>query len=305
MTQPPSSPQPPSGASNPPSPPTDGSLATRGEQLPAERSDSNGREGWGAGPEDDRPMSFWEHLGELRSRLMKAVAAVVVGVGIAWAFIEPVQEILQQPLRLAWARAGLGDAPVLQVLRLQEPFLVDLRIALTTSIFFSGPVIFYQLWMFISPGLYRHEKRFAIPFVLASVTMFTLGSVFAYFVVIPYGFQWLLEYRPEMYSIQPKLEDYVRDTTRLLLAFGTVFEFPLLTAFLAKMGLVHHKMLTRHWRPAMLVIFVIAAILTPPDPMTQTMMAVPLVILYFASVGVAYLLNPTPAEPEPEPEPAQ
>lgn len=273
----------------------DQALAKKSAQT-LQKPDSNGKEGWGEGPEDDRPMSFWDHLTELRSRLTKAVLAILVGVAVAWAFIAPVQRFLQEPLRVAWGRAGLGTPPVLQVLRLQEPFMVDLRIALTTSIFFSGPIIFYQLWMFISPGLYRHEKRFAIPFVITSVLMFTLGTTFAYFVVIPYGFQWLLEYRPEMYSIQPKLEDYVRDTTRILLAFGTVFEFPLLTAFLAKMGVVHHRMLTAHWRIAMLVIFVLAAILTPPDPMTQTMMAVPLIVLYFASVGVACLLNPTPKD---------
>lgn len=289
-----STPPPPNPA---PEPNQDQALATQSDQT-LKKPDSNGKEGWGEGPEDDRPMSFWDHLTELRSRLTKAVLAVLVGVGVAWAFIAPVQRFLQEPLKIAWGRAGLGTPPVLQVLRLQEPFMVDLRIALTTSIFFSGPIIFYQLWMFISPGLYRHEKRFAIPFVVTSVLMFTLGTTFAYFVVIPYGFQWLLEYRPEMYSIQPKLEDYVRDTTRILLAFGTVFEFPLLTAFLAKMGVVHHRMLTAHWRIAMLVIFVLAAILTPPDPMTQTMMAVPLIVLYFASVGVAYILNPTPKDLE-------
>ncbi len=150
--------------------------------------------------------------------------------------------------------------------------------------------------MFISPGLYRKEKRFAIPFVAASVAMFLLGASFCYLLVLPWTIQWLFGYTqssaadtPVIYNLT--LNDYIRDTTKILVAFGSVFEFPLLAAFLSAAGVIDHMTLLRFWKVAVVIMFVIAAFLTPPEPVSQMMMAVPMILLFFLSVGIAYVLS--------------
>jgi sec-independent protein translocase protein TatC len=259
----------------------------------------NGREGLAGGPEGDRPMSFWDHLNELRMRLFRCVIATLIGLAICWAFTAELIEFLRIPLEDAWRSANLTGAPHLQVLKIEDPLVVDIRVALTSAIFLAGPVIFYQIWMFVAPGLYKHERRFAIPFVWISVSMFLLGAAFAYQFVIPYIYRWLLEYGGGTYSVQLELANYIKGTTMVLLTFGGVFEFPLLIAFLAKMGIVSHRSLMRYWRVSVLAIFIVAGFLTPPEPVSQLMMAGPMVLLFFIGVGVAYLLNPEGRNPEP------
>ena len=167
-------------------------------------------------------------------------------------------------------------------------------VALTGGIFFCVPLIFYQLWMFISPGLYKHEKKFVVPFVIVSAIMFVTGAWFAYNYVLPYGYEFMLTYGSERgVKVNPELANYIKGTTRILLAFGAVFQFPLLIAFMSKAGMVTEKTLLKWWRPAILIIFILAAFLTPPEPMTQIMMAGPMCILFFLSVGVAWVINPS------------
>ncbi len=258
--------------------------------------EQNGLDGLAEGPEGDQPMSFWDHLGELRSAMMKSALAVVGGFVLCFIYATEIREFLARPLHTAWIEAGLKGEPELQVLAMMDAFITDVRVAVAGGIFIATPVIFYQLWMFISPGLYRKEKRFAIPFVAASVAMFLLGATFCYLLVLPWTIQWLFGYTqssaadtPVIYNLT--LNDYIRDTTKILVAFGSVFEFPLLAAFLAAAGVIDHMTLLRFWKVAVVIMFVIAAFLTPPEPVSQMMMAVPMIVLFFLSVGIAYVLS--------------
>lgn len=258
--------------------------------------DENGHDGLAEGPEGDEPMSFWDHLGELRSALMKSALAVVGGFVLCFVYATEIREFLALPLHDAWREAGLKGEPELQVLAMMDAFITDVRVAVAGGIFVATPVIFWQLWMFISPGLYKREKRFAIPFVMSSVLMFLAGASFCYLLVLPWTIQWLFGYTqsasadtPVIYNLT--LNDYIRDTTKILVAFGSVFEFPLLAAFLAAAGVIDHMTLLRFWKFAVVIMFVIAAFLTPPEPVSQMMMAVPMIVLFFLSVGVAYLLS--------------
>jgi sec-independent protein translocase protein TatC len=276
--------------------------------------DLNGHDGLAEGPEDDVPMSFFDHLTELRSRLIRVVIGVVIGFIVAFYFAGDLLDFVQMPLTKAWNEARLPGNPKLQVLEIQGRFMIDVRIAITAGIFIAAPIVFYQLWMFISPGLYKREKRFAIPFVLMSVFMFTLGGWFAFEFVLPYAMWWLLNYPYDSWleavlakhgvisvteQYQLELGSYVAGATRMLLAFGAVFEFPLLVAFLAKTGLVTHRTLLRFWKISVLLIFVVAGLLTPPEPVTQLMMALPMTGLFFVSVLVAYVINPASRQPAP------
>lgn len=256
----------------------------------------NGHDGLAEGPEGDQPMSFWDHLSELRARLAKSALAVIAACVVCFLYATELREFLAIPLHTAWKDAGMEGEPKLQVLAMMDAFITDIRVAIAGGIALSTPVIFYQLWMFVSPGLYKREKRFVIPFVATSVLMFLLGASFCYFFVLPWTIQWLFGYTqssaagtPVIYNLT--LGDYIRDTTKILVAFGMVFEFPLLSAFLAAAGVIDHNTLLRFWKLAVVLIFIIAAFLTPPEPVSQLMMAIPMVILFFISVGVAYLLS--------------
>jgi len=256
----------------------------------------NGEDGLAEGPDGDQPMSFWDHLGELRGALMKSALAVIVGFAACFVYAGEIREFLARPLNAAWVEAGVPGEPELQALAMMDVFITDVRVAVAGGIFVATPVIFYQLWMFISPGLYRKEKRFAIPFVSASVMMFLMGASFCYLLVLPWTIQWLFGYgqstsggTPVIYNLT--LNDYIRDTTKILVAFGSVFEFPLLAAFLSAAGVIDHMTLLRFWKVAVVIMFVIAAFLTPPEPVSQMMMAIPMILLFFLSVGIAYVLS--------------
>lgn len=263
--------------------------------MPSEqrKQDENGHEGFASGPQGDKPMAFLDHVGELRKRLLQSVAGVVIGFFACFSFAEEITRFLRIPLDNAWAAAGLEGVPDLQALQIQDPLMVDVRVALTAGIFVTAPWLFLQLWLFIAPGLYSKEKRFAIPFVLLSVLMFVVGAVFAYEVVLPFVYEWMIDYSKDRgESIQLEVNNYFKGTARVLLAFGLVFEFPMLIAFLAKAGVVTEKVLIRFWKVAVLVMFVVAGVLTPPEPVSQLLMAGPMVVLYFVSVGVAWIINP-------------
>lgn len=255
--------------------------------------DDNGFDGLAGGPEGDKPMAFLDHVGELRVRLIRMVLGIAVGFFSCFYFAPQISQFLRIPLHEAWTSAGKEGIPELQALQIQDPLMVDVRVAMAAGIFVTAPWLFWQVWLFIAPGLYSREKRFAIPFVLCSVIMFLAGAAFAFTVVLPFIYEWMIEYssgRGE--AIQLELNNYFKGTTRVLLAFGMVFEFPLLIAFLAKAGVVTEKVLMRFWKIAVVAIFVIAGILTPPEPISQLLMAGPMVVLYFASIGVAWLINP-------------
>lgn len=272
---------------------------------------SNGEDGLAEGPEDDQPMSFFDHLAELRARLVRATTALALGVVVCYVFVDQLTQALLRPFGDAWRTHQATckvdpelaclptEVPYLQNLSPFEAVLVDIRIALVGGLFLATPVVFYQLWMFISPGLYRREKRMVIPFAATSAVMFAVGGWFCYQFVLPVATEFLLAYgmrkdggaAPVTILAQYTYTDHIQYTTRLLLGFGLIFEFPLAVFFLSAAGIITHKTLLRHWKIMVLSFFIIGAFLTPPEPVSQILMALPLCGLFAISIGVAYLVG--------------
>jgi sec-independent protein translocase protein TatC len=227
--------------------------------------------------EERTPLT--EHLTELRDRLVRAFIAVGVGFVIAYFFKERLFDFLTAPLVTA---LGAGNKMIFT--GLPEAFFTYLKISLLTGIVLATPVLFYEFWMFVSPGLYRSEKRFMIPVVILSVVFFMLGSSFGYFVVFPYGFQFFLGFSSDTIQAMPSMKEYLGFASKMLLAFGFVFELPLIITFMARMGLVSVDFLKKNRKYAVLIFFTGSALITPPDVVTQIMMAIPLMILYEISI---------------------
>jgi sec-independent protein translocase protein TatC len=235
---------------------------------------------------DEAKMSFTAHLEELRNRLIKCSIAVGIGFIGSYFFKEEFFQILVRPLLRAMEEKG-----TLIFTGVPEPFFVYLKVSLVAAIFFTAPVILYEIWAFVAPGLYSHERKYVVPFVFFSSMLFLLGTLFGYYVVCPYGFKFLLGFAA--YDIQPMLaiKEYFSFSTKLLLAFGFVFELPLFIVFLSKAGIVNPETLSRQRKYAILVIFAIAAILTPPDVVTQIMMAGPLIGLFEVGIIMAKIFR--------------
>jgi sec-independent protein translocase protein TatC len=257
-------------------------------------------------PPEDVPMTVLEHLGELRSRLIKALLGMIPGSWLAWEYKEYLLDWLLKPLRTAWVQLGLGK-PTIHFSNPVDLFVSYMKISITVGLLASSPWVFYQIWAFVAPGLYKKERIYAIPFVFASTVFFAGGAFFGYQVVFPLGFETLLGLSGMLPSsemtVQPTimLTEYMGFATRMLLAFGTVFEVPVVVTFLAMIGVVNWKQLLKFGRWWVVIASIIAAVLTPPDVGSQLMMLVPLVVLYFMSVGLAYFFGPK-VEPDP-PEP--
>jgi len=236
---------------------------------------------------------FLEHLGELRQRLFRAIAGVCVAAIGCFLLHDQIFTILAEPLRHALEANGLPEKMVYR--SPAGAFVFHLKTAILGGFVLGLPIVLYQLWMFVAPGLYRHEQKFALPFVALSTVCFIGGGLFAYNFVMPQAFGFLVGYTIDAGPVQlvPDIavEDYLGFTTKLLLAFGLVFEMPVAIGFLAWIGLVTHKMLIRFWRWAVVLAFVLGSFLTPPDYITQIMLAIPIICLYGISIGVAYVLE--------------
>lgn len=262
-------------------------------------------------PEDDVKMTIWEHLGELRSRLMRAGLAVLAGAVACWTFKEKLLGWLAEPyVRAAVARFP-KDPPELQGIAPADIFLNYTHMALIGGVILAAPVIFYQLWAFISPGLYAREKKYVYPFVFFSTGLFLLGVAFAYFLALPAMQGFFLSQAGDIPSgtdavlkltTRPTMEKYLDFTTTMLLMMGAVFELPLFVAFLALAGIVTPQQLVRFSRWAIIGAFVVGAVITPtPDITGQGMVAGALIALYFFSVGLAYLVAKKKDAAEPAP----
>jgi sec-independent protein translocase protein TatC len=175
-----------------------------------------------------------------------------------------------------------------------------MKVAFFGGFIISLPVIFWQLWLFLAPGLYDHEKKLVVPFVFFATLMFLLGASFAYYIVVPVGFDFLIAFGNSVVSVLPSIGKYVGFFTKLLIGFGIAFELPVITFFLAKIGLVNDQMLKDFFRYAVVLIFIVAAVLTPPDVISQVLMAAPLLILYGVSIYIAKVFNPAQKEEEEE-----
>lgn len=248
---------------------------------------------------EELQMTFWEHLDELRGRILKALVAFAVGAGIAWYFREQVLIWLTTPFVNAWAESIKDQKPALHFPAPAALFLAYLRLSLMSGFIFALPVIFYQLWAFIAPGLYARERRFAMPFVLCSTALFLGGGYFGWKVAFPVAFKYLLDFSGAVSNesialqIQPTvmIGDYLEFISRMLLAFGAVFELPVLVFFLALAGIIDHTHLIKFSRYFVVLAFVISAIITPPDIMSQFLLAIPLCMLYVFSIGIAWIMR--------------
>lgn len=244
-------------------------------------------------------MTFWEHLDELRSRILRSGAAFIVGMGIAWFLRKKLLLWLTHPFIEAWNHAHLKGAAALHFPAPAALFVAYLKLAVLGGFVIALPFILYQLWAFISPGLYSREKRYALPFVVASCALFATGGYFGWRFAFPVAFQYLLGFSGPIgkgFQVTPTvmIGDYIEFVTQLLLAFGTVFELPVLVFFLSVAGLINHRHLLRFGRYFAVLAFTVAAILTPPDITSQFMLAVPLCVLYIVSIGVAYVFGKRP-----------
>ena len=179
-------------------------------------------------------------------------------------------------------------------------FMVALKVSLYASIFLSLPIILWQAWLFVAPGLYDNEKRLALPFLIGVTVMFAIGVLFAYYIVTPFGFQFLITFGAFLYTPLINIEDYIGFFAKILFGFGLAFELPMIVYFLASIGLITEKTLIGFFKYAVVIIFIVAALLTPPDVITQMLMAAPLIILYGVSILVAKIVNPYKDEDEDE-----
>jgi sec-independent protein translocase protein TatC len=237
---------------------------------------------------EENKSPFTEHLGELRDRLVRSFIAVGIGFVCAYFFKERLFEILIAPLVKAMGESGNAQ---MIFTGLPEAFFTYLKVSLLAGIMAASPVLFYEFWMFISPGLYRTEKKYLLPIVVLSVFFFIVGASFGYFIVFPYGFAFFLGFATDTIQAMPSMKEYLGFASKMLLAFGLVFELPLVLTFMARMGLVTVDFLKKNRKYAVLVFFVGAALITPPDVVTQVMMAVPLMILYEISILGAKLFG--------------
>ena len=232
--------------------------------------------------ESDEKQPFLSHLEELRRRLIYCAIAVGIGFIISYFFSEKLFRVLINPLK-----SLLPEGDRLIFTNLPEMFFAYLKTAFFAGILLAAPFLFYQIWMFIAPGLYQKEKRLAFPFVVFSTLLFVGGALFGYFIVFPFGFKFFLGFANEHIQALPSIKQYFSFAIKLLFAFGIVFELPVVVFFLAKMGLVSPDLLRRKRKYDLLLTFVAAAILTPPDVITQCLMAGPLIILYEAGIIIA------------------
>lgn len=258
----------------------------------------------------EKLMSFTDHLEELRRRLKTCFFAVLVCMSVCYYFSDLLFVLMARPLIQAWSEAGLG-APKLHFSNPVEPFFTYLKVSLITGIFVSSPIIFYQLWNFVAPGLYKNEKRYALPFAVVSALLFSGGAAFGYFMVFPLAFKFFLGYAQsdmgrmqellggavnfsmkQVFDLTPTLMigEYFSLVWKMLLAFGLVFELPLVIFFFSMIGLVNYASLWRFNRYFIILAFVIGAVLTPADPISQVMMAIPLIVLYNLSILLSFML---------------
>ena len=229
------------------------------------------------------------HIAELRSRLIKITIIYFLFFLIAFIFWKDIFAWMSEPLMNA---LKLEKSSKIIFTGLAEPFFTAVKISIFSGFFFSLPFILYQAWAFIAPGLYNNEKKMILPFVFWGTIMFLAGALFAYYVVFPVGFKVLVTFGGAQFTAMPRISEYVSFFGKLMLGFGIAFEMPVATYFLAKLGLVTDKTLKDFSRYAIVVIFIVAAVLTPPDLFSQMAMAVPLLVLYGVSIIIAKIVNP-------------
>lgn len=227
-------------------------------------------------------MPFLEHLEELRWRFLKIISVVFVLTIVTFFFSDYILNFF------LYSTKHLKYDINLQVLKVQTIFIIKLEIALIIGIVISMPIIFYQIWAFIAPGLLKKEKKYVVPVILFATLSFLAGSSFAYFIIVPYALEFFLSLAPPSVTNNIAIDFYFGFIIRIILVFGVVFELPVLSLFLTKIGLLTPQFLRKYRRYAIIIVFIAAALLTPPDPTTQIMLGIPLVILYEVTIWISY-----------------
>lgn len=260
-------------------------------------------------------MPLTEHLGELRKRIILSLVALTITFSISFAYSEDLFKAIMFPLKyeldFSVTKKYLYFAPKdkLQTTKLvflapAEAFWMSIKISMFTAIVLSLPVLFHQLWKFISPGLLQKEKKYALPFILATTILFIIGASFCFFIVLPYALTFLLSYKTgDVLMPMLSVGQYVDFCIKFVLAFGAVFELPVLIFFLTRLGIVTPETLAKHRRYAILSAFILSAFLTPtPDAFNQTLMAIPMILLYEVGIWVSKIFSKRDKQKEEEEE---
>lgn len=232
-----------------------------------------------------KAMSFLEHLEELRKRLVYSILALTVAFLACWNFAPKIFEFLQMPV------LRFLEGEKLAYTTLTAPFFLYMKVAFFAGVFLASPVVLLQLWLFISPGLYPRERRYAAPFIIFATLFFVAGGYFGYAVVLPMACSFFVEMGREFQQVI-KIDDYFSFASKMILGMGIVFETPILIFFLSRLGIVTPGFLLAKFKYAVLIIFIIAAIITPtPDMVTQSALAVPMILLYLLGIAISYVFG--------------
>jgi sec-independent protein translocase protein TatC len=231
-------------------------------------------------------MTFLEHLEDLRKRLAFSIVAIILVTVAAWFFHEKIYEILSRPVT-----QYLPEGKGLVYTTLPAPFMVYIKVSFLTAIFAASPFIFLQLWYFVAPGLYRKEKKYVVPFVLFTSVFFTLGALFGYFIAFPFACRFFINMGKEFEPVIT-VDQFFSLALRILLGIALVFELPTLVFFLSRMGLITSRWMVKNFKYAFLVVFIIAAIITPsPDVFNQSLIAIPMLVLYGLGILIAFFFG--------------
>ncbi len=242
----------------------------------------------------DKEMPFLDHLEELRFRIIRSLIALVVGMLICLLFSKQLINIM------LWPTTRVNLPLDIQVLKVQGMFIVTLEVAFFGGIVLALPYILYQAWMFVAPGLYPHERTYVPKIITFATVLFLIGVAFAFTIIFPFALNFFLGLAPPSVRTNIAIDFYIGFLIRLLLVFGVIFELPILSFFLSKMGILTPEGMRKYRRHAIVVIFVLAALFTPPDPFTQIMLGIPLVLLYEVSILISAMVRRSKEKQEAE-----
>jgi len=238
---------------------------------------------------DEGRMTFMEHLIELRSRVMKAAIAIGIGAVVGWVIYPHVISLLLNPYRHI-AGQSIADGKLLAT-GPAEGFAIRIKLTMYVAIAIAMPVLLWQIWRFVSPGLYKHEKRYAMPFVAAAVTLFLMGAGIAYW-TLPAALDWLAHIGGSNITQAYTADKYFQLIAYMMLAFGVCFEFPILLVFLQMAGIVKNQQLRDYWRQTVVIITIVVAVATPSnDPISMLALTIPLVIFFFGAIGIGWIME--------------